>query len=123
MTKVFGWKWQNQQLLVEKKASVLYNLTGVPVRLYEYGNREPKEEALQSLDHIQFFLQFNFVGFQEQYQREIIPHYIFFFTNLSDLQEMREIHRDQDEQSGTEENRFIYCLFIRRGFSEQSTGF
>lgn len=48
-----------------KKSSVLYNLTGVPIRLYEYGNREQEEEALQSLDYIQFFLQFNFIGFQE----------------------------------------------------------
>lgn len=48
---------------------------------------EPKQEALQSLDHIQFFLQFSFVGFQEQHEREISPHYIFFLINLSDLNE------------------------------------
>ena len=39
------------------KASVFYNLTGVPLRRYEYGKQGTRgEKALQSLDHIQYFL-------------------------------------------------------------------
>jgi len=39
------------------KASVFYNLTGVPLRHYEYGKQGTRgEKALQSLDHIQYFL-------------------------------------------------------------------
>lgn len=39
------------------KASVFYNLTGVPLRRYEYGKQGTRgEKALQNLDRIQYFL-------------------------------------------------------------------